>query len=290
MRQRDRGHLDTRSSTAHRSHTWFRPDSTNTAPGEHRRAEQNSPCRDNTGGNVKSGPTSTTRHQNLPAGPVPKHVQLREILRELVLSGQFPGGQLPSERVLADRYGVSRITVRTAIEQLIADGHVIRIRGRGTFTTQAVGRAQLCSVTERAAQQGVHLQTKVLGTAETTPPATIAEALGLADGQPAYQVRRLRIADGVPMAVESGWYPRTSCQDCSTTTSPVRSTVCSTRCTECSWSAAPRPWPRNAPAPRRASCSTSNREAPCWWCTGSPGPRSAPSRTPLPGAGTTSTR
>lgn len=156
---------------------------------------------------MKSGPTSTTRHQNLPAGPVPKHVQLREILRELVLSGQFPGGQLPSERVLADRYGVSRITVRTAIEQLIADGHVIRIRGRGTFATQAVGRAQLCSVTERAAQQGVHLQTKVLGTAETTPPATIAEALGLADGQPAYQVRRLRIADGVPMAVESGWYP-----------------------------------------------------------------------------------
>lgn len=66
-------------------------------------------------------------------GPKPKHAQLREILEEICATELSPGDMLPGERVLEETYGVSRITVRRAIGDLVASGKLKRARGKGTF-------------------------------------------------------------------------------------------------------------------------------------------------------------
>ena len=64
-------------------------------------------------------------------GVVPKHQQLRNILTELVTSELQPGDMLPSERQLCADYGVSRITVREALGQLVSEGLLVRTQGKG---------------------------------------------------------------------------------------------------------------------------------------------------------------
>lgn len=67
-------------------------------------------------------------------GPVPKHAQLREILRRVIERKLPPGSRIPSERELAGRYRVSRVTVRAAVGRLADEGLLTRVRGKGTFT------------------------------------------------------------------------------------------------------------------------------------------------------------
>lgn len=141
-------------------------------------------------------------------GPMPKHAQLREILRQLASEELLPGSPVPSERDLAVRYGVSRLTVREAVGQLVAEGLLVRVRGKGTFTTRPRVDSQLhlASFTEDMLRRGMRPETVLLEAAEAVPPPDTADALGLAPGQPAYWLYRLRKADGAPMAVERGWY------------------------------------------------------------------------------------
>ncbi|WP_281420830.1 GntR family transcriptional regulator [Saccharopolyspora endophytica] len=153
--------------------------------------------------------------RGLPDGPMPKHVQLREILRELAGDELPPGAAVPSERELALRYGVSRLTVREAIGQLVTEGLLVRVRGKGTFTTRPRidWQVHLASFTEDMRRRGMHPETVLLDAAEAVPPPATAQALGLAPQQTAFWLFRLRKADGMPMAVERGWYHPESVPD-----------------------------------------------------------------------------
>ena len=73
----------------------------------------------------------------------PKHQQLREILEDVCINYLNPGDMLPGERVLEEQYGVSRITVRRAIGDLVASGKLRRARGKGTFAGGASTSRQL---------------------------------------------------------------------------------------------------------------------------------------------------
>ncbi|MBA8823517.1 GntR family transcriptional regulator [Saccharopolyspora lacisalsi] len=141
-------------------------------------------------------------------GPVPKHAQLREILRELAGKEILPGAALPSERSLAERFGVSRLTVREAIGQLVTEGLLVRVRGKGTFTARSRvdSSLHLASFTEDIRLMGMVPETELLDRAEAAPPPETAEALKLAPERAAYWLFRQRKADGVPMAVERSWY------------------------------------------------------------------------------------
>ena len=66
-------------------------------------------------------------------GPIPKHAQLRALLERRCAEELTPGDLLPGERTLEEEYGVSRITVRRAIGDLVAAGKLRRVRGKGTF-------------------------------------------------------------------------------------------------------------------------------------------------------------
>ncbi|MEU4767146.1 GntR family transcriptional regulator [Actinosynnema sp. NPDC023794] len=141
-------------------------------------------------------------------GPKPKHAQLRDILRRMAEQELSPGSPIPSERDLAEQYGVSRITVRAAVGQLVAEGLLTRAKGRGTFTARRRMDVQLYleSFTDDMRRRGLTPATEVLACAEEAPSPEATAALGLLPHEPACRLVRLRRADGVPLAVERGWY------------------------------------------------------------------------------------
>lgn len=145
---------------------------------------------------------------HLADGRVPKHEQLRGILTDLVTAELAPGDRLPSERRLCTEYGVSRITVREAIGQLVSDGLLVRAPGKGTFVADRMARSRLhlASFHEDMRRLGLQPATVVLQVSQTVPPPRTAQLLGLAAAASAYHVRRLRLADGVPMSVDDAWY------------------------------------------------------------------------------------
>ncbi|NIH79933.1 GntR family transcriptional regulator [Amycolatopsis viridis] len=151
-------------------------------------------------------PASTT--DRVVDGPTPKHAQLREILRRAIERELPPGSPIPSERDLAERYQVSRLTVRSAIGKLVEEGLLTRARGKGTFTATRRMELQLylMSFTDDMRRRGLTPATELLHCGSEAPPPETAGALGLAPRQPAYRLVRRRRADGVPLAVERGWY------------------------------------------------------------------------------------
>jgi GntR family transcriptional regulator len=139
---------------------------------------------------------------------LPKGEQLREIMSELIAT-QEPGASLPSERELAERYGIARMTVRTELDRLVADGLVYRIHGRGTFVaaprvTQAM---TLSSFSEDMRGRGLAPGSRVLACDVVIATTAVAVRLELADATRVIRIHRVRTADGEPMAVEEAFLP-----------------------------------------------------------------------------------
>jgi GntR family transcriptional regulator len=139
-----------------------------------------------------------------PRSPVPKWAQLRDILVSLVDSELTPDEPIPSERELSERFGVSRMTARQAVDQLVSEGRLYRVAARGTFV--APGKLEvpmrLTSFSEDMRSRGMTPGSSMLGLKTETASAEIAQALGLPrDGQ-VHVIERLRTADERPMAIE----------------------------------------------------------------------------------------
>ncbi len=143
-----------------------------------------------------------------PNSHVPKHEQLRNILLHLAKEQLEPGDLMPSERKLMDEYGVSRITVREAIGQLVNDGHLVRVQGKGTFVSGQPMQSilHLASFTEEMQAQGHQPTTLVLVAERAVPPPATVRALRLEEGTEALHIKRLRMADGRPVSVDDAWY------------------------------------------------------------------------------------
>ena len=141
-------------------------------------------------------------------GPVPKHEQLRSILEELISTELVPGDPLPGERALEEKYGVSRITVRRAIGDLVAAGRLRRVRGKGTFVAPAplVSRLHLASFSDEMRAQRVKAGSRILLAERTTPPDEVAAFFGTPPTTEHIRLRRLRLGDGEPYAVDDAWY------------------------------------------------------------------------------------
>jgi len=150
----------------------------------------------------------------LTRGPQALHEQLRDRLLASA-RGLPPGAALPSERQLCEVHGVSRITVREAVGQLVADGVLVRVPGAGTFVAErpARSRLHLASFAEDMRRMGLQPSTVVLEVASAVPPPPTRAALALREDEPAWHVRRLRLADGEPMSVDDGWWSATVAPD-----------------------------------------------------------------------------
>jgi GntR family transcriptional regulator len=150
----------------------------------------------------------------------PKYLAVREHLRRRVAS--LPEQTLlPPEPVLCAEYGVSRITLRRAVDGLVADGHLVREQGRGTYVTRpAVRQEYRESFVHRIAgfnsvmtEQGAQVGTRVLTQRVVEPPAAVAGELALDRSDAVIELVRLRTLDGAPNHVAHSFlsasrYPR----------------------------------------------------------------------------------
>jgi GntR family transcriptional regulator len=137
------------------------------------------------------------------------HRVYREIAREIETGALHPGERLPSERWFCDELGVSRATVRRAIEELIADG-LVEARGRGSFVT---GDAlveppnTLMSMSELGRSRGLAATARVLSMAVRAATIDEADAFGIAPGAELFELQRLRMLDGLPIAIDDNRVP-----------------------------------------------------------------------------------
>jgi GntR family transcriptional regulator len=143
-----------------------------------------------------------------PSAPRTKHAAITARLRE-ELRNEPTGTRLPPERDMAERFGVSRMTVRQALDQLEAEGRLERVRGSGTFTrrpTVAMGPT-LTSFTEDMRCRDLVPSSRLLGFTRVVPEPLIRQALELSPGEEVVWMERLRFADGEPICIEVAQFP-----------------------------------------------------------------------------------
>jgi GntR family transcriptional regulator, N-acetylglucosamine utilization regulator len=138
--------------------------------------------------------------------PLPRYFQLKEILRERIRMGEWkPGDLIPSERELSEKYGISRMTARQAITDLVHEGLFYREQGKGTFVSQRKITQQLIHLTgftEDIRARGQRPGTKVLSAAMQPADEETAEKLRIAPGALIFRLQRLRLANDEPLAIE----------------------------------------------------------------------------------------
>lgn len=137
-----------------------------------------------------------------------KHQTVRAFLADLAAELGV-GDPIPSERALCERFGVSRMTVRQAVDALVADGTLRREQGRGTFVAprRIDFEMRLTTFGEEMRSRGMEPDTRVLFAGQVPATATIAESLQIDAGDPLHHLERVRSADGLPMSVERLWIP-----------------------------------------------------------------------------------
>ena len=137
---------------------------------------------------------------------VHKHVQVREYVRGLI-SGAEPGSPAPSERELVHHFGVARMTVRQALDALVAEGLLERVPGRGTFVARAKIDVQvrLSSYTEEMGRRGMKPDSRTLLARMESAGPGVARALEIEEGDKVVHWQRLRLADDTPMCLEDAY-------------------------------------------------------------------------------------
>jgi len=134
-----------------------------------------------------------------------KHVQVREYVRGLI-SDALPGSAAPSERDLVGRFGVARMTVRQALDALVAEGLLERVPGRGTFVAQPRRRVgQLSSFTEDMKCRGLLPESQTLLARREQAGPGVARALGISALDAVIHWKRLRRGDQQIICVEDAY-------------------------------------------------------------------------------------
>ena len=155
--------------------------------------------------------TLSEKTVSLTAGPVPLYFQLAEDLRQQISDRRLkPGVAMPTEERLGELYGVSRITVRRAIDDLIAEGLVTRRRGVGTFVA-ALGRAirsvSLVGSLYDALAYPRNITIEVMQRSEKAAPKRVAELLELQPRTPLVEIQVLSRVKRTPFAMTYFYFP-----------------------------------------------------------------------------------
>ena len=142
--------------------------------------------------------------------PVPLYFQVAQHLEQMIESGELPmGTRLENENNLAGQLGLSKPTMRRAIEYLVGRGLLVRKRGIGTQVVQAkiTREVELTSLYDDLAKTGRDPSTTVVSFSTEPAPDTLAAELGLAAGTPVYVFERLRFAGAEPLALMRNHVP-----------------------------------------------------------------------------------
>lgn len=146
-----------------------------------------------------------------PTSFVPYYEQIADQVRTLVGSGKLaPGQSFWSEGDVATKLGISKMPVRQAFQKLRSEGYLLLAKGR----VPVVGSGQVAwdfqelrGFTEEMRRRGLKPTTRLLGIEVVQPPAEVASALQLSEGERVYRLERLRYGNKSPMALENSWLP-----------------------------------------------------------------------------------
>jgi GntR family transcriptional regulator len=142
------------------------------------------------------------------AGAGPLYLQLQRRISEAIGAGRLASGDsLPPEREMAVMTGLSRVTVRKAVQALVGAGQLLQRRGSGTYVAPQVERLEqalslLTSFSEDMRRRGRAVESVWLGRALHVPAPEEVMALGLGAGDRVARLDRVRRSDGVPLAIE----------------------------------------------------------------------------------------
>ncbi len=153
---------------------------------------------------------------SLTTGPVPKYFRLADWLRQQIRDGILqPGDQLPTEAALCERFGVSRGTVRQAIQLLVQEGLVQREQGRGTFVREPMRRAffTLTGFKEDMRRQGIQPETRLLIADVVPATSQVAERLAISEGTPVIHIERQHLAHGRPILYDKRLLAQALCPE-----------------------------------------------------------------------------
>ena len=150
-----------------------------------------------------------------PGSRMPLYCQVEERLRETIRAGQWrEGDQIPPERVLIESFGVSRITIRQALANLVASGLLHRKPGKGTFVAGLPDHAITESLAgmkghlEELQARGLRPRVRTLALQARPLPPEVGEALERGPGAEAWYLYRLVSVGGTPLMLSTVWLPR----------------------------------------------------------------------------------
>jgi GntR family transcriptional regulator len=146
-----------------------------------------------------------------PESGVPLYYQIRQDLLDRIHRGELkPGDFIPSEQEISSRLAVSRMTARQAVKSLCSLGVAYSLRGKGTFVSGikfAKNVRKVQSFTEEMKSLGHQPSSKALKIEEAPARPEVASALSLEPAELIFHLRRLRLADSIPMGIEGAYLP-----------------------------------------------------------------------------------
>jgi GntR family transcriptional regulator len=146
-----------------------------------------------------------------PDNPIPLYRQLQQAIVDSISSGDLvPGDTIPSEHTLEEEFHVSRSTIRRAMSELEYQGHIYRQRGRPTIVSARPlyhGTTAIAGFSDDVRSQGCKPWSTVLGVSIICADEFLAERLKIGEGDEVIVARRLRLADEVPMCIETPYLP-----------------------------------------------------------------------------------
>jgi GntR family transcriptional regulator len=142
---------------------------------------------------------------------LPLYAQLKEtILGDIARGHLKPGDQIPSQRELCERHHMSHMTVRRALSELLNEGAIYALAGKGIYVAQpkqAADAGPFVSFHEDMARRGLRAEARVLEAAVVPALVPAAEALGVPVGSPVVYLRRLLLGSGTPFTLATSYLP-----------------------------------------------------------------------------------
>ena len=143
--------------------------------------------------------------------PIPIYLQIEQLLTEKITNGELaPGDVLPSEPEMTELYGVSRMTIRKAVDYLVRQGVVERQRGRGTFVSQSKMDFKMSlpldkhlTSSEVAEFLNAPIRNKLLHLSQEEASSKVAELLNISPGTKVWYMTRLRLIGDIPFVYEN---------------------------------------------------------------------------------------
>jgi GntR family transcriptional regulator len=144
--------------------------------------------------------------------PKPLYQQLRDILIDAIDSGSWVANEkIPSENELSSTYGLSRMTVRSVLTDLVKEGLLYRVQGIGTFVSEKIETLSpaYIGIREQLEKMGYEVETKMVECGVEKCSDTVANHLNLAPGSPVLKIKRVRYIKGRPISIHISYVDST---------------------------------------------------------------------------------